>query len=122
MTTNSEPWRPVPIGQITPVQGAEAARLQADARRLNMTAAYMLCLFLGGLKGSGLAMLLINLLSAGVLGVLICLPWSIVDLFLIPGIIREEDARAQSEAYQRYGLALVRGGEPPQPPPALTAS
>lgn len=111
----------VPIAQLQPQQGAQLAERDAEARRLSMTPAYLLCIFLGTLglhrfymrrKGSGLAMLLITLLSAGVLGVLVCLPWSIVDLFLIPGIIREEDTKARDDSYRRYGLALAPGGPP----------
>ena len=85
-----------------------------------MTPAYLLCIFLGSLglhrfymrrKGSGLAMLLITVLSAGILGLLICLPWAIVDLFLIPGIIRQEDTKARDDSYRSYGLALTPGGQ-----------
>jgi hypothetical protein len=53
-------------------------------------------------------MLLITLLSFGA-GLLVTLPWAVVDLFLIPGIIRQEDAKVRDESYRRYGLALGPG-------------
>ena len=56
-------------------------------------------------------MLLITVLSAGILGLLICLPWAIVDLFLIPGISRHENTKARDDSYRRYGLALTPGGQ-----------
>lgn len=111
---------PVPMSQLAPEQAAQLAERDAEARQLSMTPAYLLCIFLGCLglhrfymrrKGSGLAMLLITLLSAGILGLLICLPWAIVDLFLIPGIIRQEDTKARDDSYRRYGLALTPGGQ-----------
>jgi TM2 domain-containing membrane protein YozV len=110
---------PVPMSQLAPQQAAQLAERDATARQLSMAPAYLLCIFLGSLglhrfymrrKGSGLAMLLITVLSVGVLGLFICLPWAIVDLFLIPGIIRQEDTKARDEAYRRYGLALAPGG------------
>ena len=115
---------PVPMSQLAPQQAAQLAERDATARRLSMTPAYLLCIFLGTLglhrfymrrKGSGLAMLLITLLSVGFLGLLVCLPWSIVDLFLIPGIIRQEDTKARDDAYRRYGLALTPGVQPQWP-------
>ena len=111
---------PVPMSQLAPQQAAQLAERDAQARQLSMTPAYLLCIFLGSLglhrfymrrKGSGLAMLLITVLSAGILGLLICLPWAIVDLFLIPGIIRQEDTKARDDSYRRYGLALTPGGQ-----------
>lgn len=62
----------------------------------SVAVAYLLCLFLGvfgahrfylGKKGSGVAMLLC---SITLFGLAISGPWAIVDLFLIPGIIREQ--------------------------------
>ena len=82
-----------------------------------MTPAYLLCIFLGTLglhrfymrrKGSGLAMLLITVLSLGFLGLFICLPWAIVDLFLIPGIIRPGGHQGP-----RRGIPEVRPGPHP---------
>lgn len=64
--------------------------------------AYLLCIFLGsfgahrfylGRKGSAIAMLI---LSITFFGLLISGPWAIIDLFLIPSIIREKvDAMRQ---------------------------
>ena len=54
---------------------------------------------------------LISVLSAGILGLLICLRWAIVDLFLIPGITRQENTKARDDSYRRYGLALTPGGQ-----------
>jgi hypothetical protein len=51
-------------------------------------------------------MLLITLLGgwAPGLGVAITLVWSIVDLFLIGGIISQENGKLRRVAYGRYGL------------------
>jgi TM2 domain-containing membrane protein YozV len=111
----------VPLAQMDTAQGQQLAERDALARRLTMTPAYLLCIFLGTLglhrfymrrKGSGLAMLLITLLSVGILGLLVCLPWAVVDLFLIPGIVRQENTKALDDSYRRYGLALAPGAHP----------
>ena len=58
-------------------------------------AAYVLCLFLGafgihrfylGHKGSGIVMLILGLTF---FGLLVSGPWAFIDLFLIPGMIRD---------------------------------
>lgn len=64
--------------------------------------AYLLCIFLGplgahrfylGRKGSAIAMLI---LSITLVGLVISGPWALIDLFLIPSIIREKiDAMRQ---------------------------
>jgi len=63
----------------------------------SMVVAYLLAIFFGtlgihrfylGKKGSGLAMLLITVLTLGI-GVLVTGIWTIVDLFLIPGMIKD---------------------------------
>lgn len=111
------PLVPMRVEELPVDQAARHAEQAAAARRLNPVAAYLLCIFLGTLglhrfylrrKGSGLAMLLITLLSFGA-GLLVTLPWAVVDLFLIPGIIRQEDAKVHDESYRRYGLALGPG-------------
>ena len=107
-------------GSLAPQQAAQLAERDATVRQLSMTPACLLYIFLGCLglhrfylrrKGSGLAMLLISVLSAEILGLLICLPWAIVDLFLIPGITRQENTKARDDSYRRYGLALTPGGQ-----------
>ena len=66
-------------------------------------AAYLLCLFLGpigahrfylGRTGSGIAMLLISLT---IIGLVITMIWALIDLFLIPGMIRENVEKLRSE-------------------------
>ena len=34
-----------------------------------------------------------------------------MDLFLIPGITRQENTKARDDSYRRYGLALTPGGQ-----------
>jgi TM2 domain-containing membrane protein YozV len=108
---------PVRVEELPVDQAARRAEQATAARRLNPVIAYLLCIFLGILglhrfylrrTGSGLAMLLVTVLTAGA-GLLVTLPWAVVDLFLIPGIIRQEDARVRDDAYRRYGLALGPG-------------
>jgi TM2 domain-containing membrane protein YozV len=96
----------------------DAARLaQAEAdhhRRRRLLIAYLLDVFLGTLglhrfylhrNGSGLAMLLITVGTLG-LGLLITVPWVIVDLFLIPGIARSDNA-------DQLDVTRVGSGLPP---------
>lgn len=58
-------------------------------------AAYLLCIFLGflgahrfylGAKGTGIVMLLLSLTF---FGMIISGPWAFIDLFLIPGMIKD---------------------------------
>lgn len=75
----------------------------------SMAVAYILAIFFGtlgvhrfylGKKNSGLAMLLITVLTLGI-GAIVTGIWTFVDLFLIPGIIQEDHEaveRATAEA------------------------
>jgi len=73
----------------------------------SMVVAYLLAAFFGtlgihrfymGKNGSGLAMLLITVLTLGI-GVIVTGIWNIVDLFLIPGWVKENhDALERSVA------------------------
>ncbi|RRG18227.1 TM2 domain-containing protein [Weissella viridescens] len=71
--------------------------------------AYILAIFLGvfgahrfymGKTGSGVAMLLITILTLG-FGMIITGIWDIVDLFLIPGWIKESNAVVERSAAER---------------------
>lgn len=92
-----------------PFTGGPPAVVHVHVAQKSMAVAYLLLLFLGGLgihrfylnrTGTGLAMLLIFLLSlplaivlVGFIGLAIVGIWGIVDLFLVPGMIREENAK-----------------------------
>jgi TM2 domain-containing membrane protein YozV len=115
---------------------ATMAHSEFQAAQKNAAAAYLLCIFLGafgahrfylGRNGSGLAMLLITVLSLGI-GLIVTAVWALVDLFLIGGILRQVNDKILAGIWQRYGLS--RGGYPgapgqvfpalpqPGPPPA----
>jgi TM2 domain-containing membrane protein YozV len=82
--------------------------MRVNSQRPSTAAAFLLCLFLGGFgahrvylgeRGTGLVMLVLGIT---VIGLPVTLVWAIVDLFLIPGIIRrrteETRARLMAEA------------------------
>ncbi|CAN7549208.1 NINE protein [Pararhizobium sp. LjRoot238] len=86
--------------------------------------AYLLLIFLGGLgahrfyigrPGSGLAMLALFVfgfatagLIVGGLFILVLIVWSLVDLFLIPGMIRQQKAEVRdSISKQMYAESLL---------------
>jgi hypothetical protein len=48
-------------------------------------------------------MLLITVLSAGV-GLIVTLPWVIVDLFLAPQVLERANAKIRKEEFAKYGL------------------
>ena len=87
------------------VEQSHAARLTYTQRKLieqritnekpSTGAAYLLCFFLGGFgihrfylgqKGTGAVMLILGIT---IMGLIISGLWAFIDLFLIPGIIRE---------------------------------
>jgi TM2 domain-containing membrane protein YozV len=77
------------------------AKIQNEAP--GATPAYLLWFFLGpfgghrfylGRKGSAIAQLL---LSLSVFGLLISIPWWIIDVFLIGGMCKEERAKLRQE-------------------------
>ena len=87
---------------------SDAARLmQYDANKKSILVAYLLWFFLGMLgahrfylsqPGTGAALLIITLLSillmfafVGFFTIWISVVWVLVDLFLIPGIVREHN-------------------------------
>lgn len=107
----------LPLPPQPPVNPQAAAELVYARSARTPAPAYLLCIFLGTLglhrfymhrKGSALAMLLITVVSLGAL-IPVTLVWSIVDLFLISGILRTENFRLRSEAYGLYNL------QPPAP-------
>lgn len=70
---------------------------EVQKRGKNIVAAYLLCIFLGdlgihrfylGRKGSAIAQLI---LTITIIGLVVSAVWKIVDLFLIPGIVRENN-------------------------------
>jgi TM2 domain-containing membrane protein YozV len=81
-------------------------------------AAYLLCIFLGvfgvhrlylGRTGSGIVMLILGIT---IIGMIVTGIWAFIDLFLIPGIIREKmDA-------QRQKLTIEAMSLPSSAPPA----
>lgn len=111
---------------------ATMAQSEFQAAQKSAGAAYLLCIFLGvfgvhrfylGRTGSGLAMLLITLLTIG-FGVIVTGIWALVDLFLIGGILREANQHILAGIWQRYGLgpanmpAVGRPGPAPVSGPA----
>lgn len=72
-------------------------------------AAYILCLLLGGLgvhrlylgeKGTGILMLVLGIT---LIGMIITWPWALIDLFLIPSIIRKR----MDETRQRLTIEAI---------------
>jgi TM2 domain-containing membrane protein YozV len=126
--TTPEPYWQADAGQRHLV--AEQALVQAERQP---TPAFLLCIFLGAFgahrfylnrKGTALAMLLLTTVGWLVLiGPLISAVWAIVDLFLIKGMIRQENTRLRTEIYARFGLMHVVDQAPPQvqAPPQMQA-
>ena len=100
---------------MTDYDRAEIVRSQLmyDANRKSAGVAYLLLIFLGGLgahrfylgkTGSALAQLAMSIFGwltlAVFVGVLLLIPlgiWLIVDLFLIPGIVRGQNTRLAND-------------------------
>lgn len=87
----------------------ERPRRFASARAKSTPLAYVLDIFLGelgihrfylGEQGTGLAMLLITVLTRGI-GLIVTLPWAIVDLFLIPRMLERATAPTSSRSSRR---------------------
>ncbi|MBS0949168.1 TM2 domain-containing protein [Weissella minor] len=73
---------------------------EVQSKGKNMALAYILALFLGllgahrfymGKTGSGVTMLLITILTLG-FGAIVTGIWTFVDLFLIPGWVRDDNS------------------------------
>lgn len=109
VTGNSSPSQvaPSPI-QLTQNASSDAKKMmQYDANKKSSTTAYMLWFFLGwtgahrfyiGNTGTGAAILILSIvgLALSVFGVglvilLVPLIWLFVDLFLIPGMVRDKN-------------------------------
>lgn len=82
---------------------AQAIETRIANEAPNATPAFLLCLFLGmigahrfylGRKFSGFLQLLISLT---VIGLVVTIPWAIIDLFLIGGICREEREKMRQQ-------------------------
>jgi TM2 domain-containing membrane protein YozV len=112
----AQPPRPYALpGQAVPIPAAQAAVMaegEFSAKAKSTPLTYVLDIFLGALgihrfylgsKGSGLAMLLITVLTAG-FGLMVTLPWTIVDLFLIPGMVERANDKIRREEFAKYGL------------------
>jgi TM2 domain-containing membrane protein YozV len=102
-------------GQAAPIPAAQAAVMaegEFSARAKSTPLAYVLDIFLGelgihrfylGEQGTGLAMLLITVLTGGI-GLIVTFPWAIVDLFLIPRMLERANAKIRKEEFAKYGL------------------
>lgn len=94
----------VPMLQSTPSNDA-GALMRYDANKKSAAVAYLLLLFVGlfgahrfylGRTGSAIAMLvlamvslLLTLVVIGLFGIVALYAWVFVDLFLVPGIVRD---------------------------------
>ena len=92
-------------------------RIANDAR--NIVVAYLLLIFLGvlgahrfymGRTGSAVAMLVLTLT---VVGILVTMIWAFIDLFLLPGMAREDKEAMR----QRLTMEAIANAEP-RPPDA----
>lgn len=99
---------PVPMLQPTPNIDVTTL-MRYDANKKSTAVAYLLLLFVGlfgahrfylGRTGSAVAMLVLALVSflltlvvIGVFGILALYVWVFVDLFLVPGIVRDHNNR-----------------------------
>lgn len=97
-----------------------------EANRKSVGVAYLLWLFLGGFgvhrfyagaTKSGVAQLI---LLISVVGWLVLLPWLIIDLFLIPGLVRERNVETLSMLGYREEQPDAEEFGPPEPPRPLT--
>ncbi|WP_239984917.1 TM2 domain-containing protein [Sporolactobacillus pectinivorans] len=79
---------------------------ESEKRGKNIVVAYLLCIFLGdlgihrfylGRKGSAIAQLI---LTITVMGLIVSVVWKIVDLFLIPEIIHENNDQLEEQIVQ----------------------
>jgi TM2 domain-containing membrane protein YozV len=109
----------------SPELRATMAQSEFQAAQKSAAAAYLLCIFFGvfgvhrfylGRNGSGLAMLLITVLTVG-FGVIVTGIWALVDLFLIGGLLREVNQRILTGIWQRYGIGSGANSGAPIPGP-----
>ena len=91
-------------------------QMMFEQNRKSVGLAYLLWFFFGafgvhrfysGRTGSGIAQLILTLTG---IGLLVVIPWLLIDLFLIPGIVREENLK--SLGMMGHG---PRSGEEPRP-------
>ena len=102
-------------GQAVPIPATQAAVMaegEFSAKAKSTPLTYVLDIFLGALgihrfylgrTGSGLAMLLITVLTVFG-GLIVTLPWAIVDLFLIPRMVERANDKIRGEEFAKYGL------------------
>ena len=81
---------------------------EVEKNKKSIAVAYILCIFFGsigghryymGKTGSAIAMTLITVLTVG-FGVLVTVIWSFVDLFLIPGWLKDNQNSVEAAASQ----------------------
>ncbi|AVL02741.1 TM2 domain-containing protein [Pediococcus pentosaceus] len=81
---------------------------EVEKNKKSIAVAYILCIFFGsigghryymGKTGSAIAMTLITVLTVG-FGVLVTVIWSFVDLFLIPGWLKDNQNSVEAAAAQ----------------------
>lgn len=88
---------------------------EIEKRGKNLLLAYILAIFVGtlaihrfylGRKGSAIAMLLLGIFSFFIISSV----WTLVDLFLIPGIVKEDNQRIETETANE--IRVRRGNNP----------
>jgi TM2 domain-containing membrane protein YozV len=118
---------PTPNDQMLRYLQAES---EFAAHKMEFAPAFLLCFFLGTFgahrfylrrTGTAVAMLVVTLVSFPLMFVLIGFAsyaaigiWAFVDLFLVSGIVREENAIRRAHVFARYGI-----GPAPMAPPLM---
>lgn len=92
---------------------------EVEKNKKSIAVAYILCIFFGsigghryymGKTGSAIAMTLITVLTVG-FGVLVTVIWSFVDLFLIPGWLKDNQNSVEAAAQNVLTRRQIRAGQ-----------